>query len=283
MRRLRTYLSVFRIRFIHSLQYRAAAYAGVATQFAWGGMTLLMFWAFYKDSFGANGTGGAPTSIMGGFPMDFAQLSSYIWLQQALLSLFMGWSFDNSIFDDITHGNIAYELCRPFDLYSIWFTKNMATRCSRALLRCLPIFAIAVFLPYPFALSAPVSLTAFGLFLLSGLLGFLLMISFVMLIYICAFYTLSPGGIRILATSAIDFLSGMIIPLPFFPQKLGLVISLLPFASMQNTPLMIYNGFLSGPSITRGLLLQGIWLLVLIGGGRLLMHNALKRVVVQGG
>ena len=33
----------FKIRFINGLQYRAAAYAGVATQFAWGAMTILMF------------------------------------------------------------------------------------------------------------------------------------------------------------------------------------------------------------------------------------------------
>lgn len=31
---MRKYISFFRIRFINGLQYRAAAYAGIATQFA---------------------------------------------------------------------------------------------------------------------------------------------------------------------------------------------------------------------------------------------------------
>ena len=32
---MKKYLSFFRIRFIAGLQYRAAAWAGIATQFAW--------------------------------------------------------------------------------------------------------------------------------------------------------------------------------------------------------------------------------------------------------
>ena len=47
---MRAYFTFFKIRFINGLQYRAAAYAGVAMQFAWGFMTILMFSAFYKTN-----------------------------------------------------------------------------------------------------------------------------------------------------------------------------------------------------------------------------------------
>ena len=99
---MKKYLSFFRIRFIAGLQYRAAAWAGISTQFAWGGLTILMFWAFYQN--GDNS-----------FPMTFPELSSYIWLQQAFLAMYMAWFFDGEIFDSITSGNISYELCRPLD------------------------------------------------------------------------------------------------------------------------------------------------------------------------
>ena len=89
------YLSLFRVRFLHGLQYRAAAYAGVATQFAWGFMEILMFSAFYKANSAA-------------FPMSFQALSSYIWLQQALLALFMMWFLDEDIFASIRDGHVAY-------------------------------------------------------------------------------------------------------------------------------------------------------------------------------
>jgi len=267
---MKKYLSFFRIRFIAGLQYRAAALAGIATQFAWGGMEILMFWAFYQN--GQNE-----------FPMEFSDLSCYIWMQQAFLAIFMAWFFDNDIFDSITSGNIAYELCRPCDLYSMWFVKNMAVRTSRAVLRCVPILVFALFLPKPFGITPPHSITAGILFLFSMFLGMLVLVSFSMLIYISAFYTVSPMGIRILATSATEFFAGSLIPIPFFPSAMQTVMYALPFASMQSTPFLIYTGHFSGRDALISLLLQVIWLTVLVSLGRILMRRALKKVVVQGG
>ena len=267
---MKQYLSFFRIQFIAGLQYRAAAWAGVATQFAWGGMTLLMFWAFYQN--GENQ-----------FPMTFFELSSYIWLQQALLAMFMSWYFDEEIFESITKGNIAYMLCRPCDLYRMWFVKNMAVRLSRVVLRCLPILLVAAFLPAPFSMGLPSGWLSGILFLVSLILGFLVLVSFSMLIYISAFYTLSAGGIRIIATSVTEFLTGGIIPIPFFPDTLQPLFYALPFASMQNTPFLIYTGHLSGADALEKMALQLVWLLFLMGLGRLWMKRALQKVVVQGG
>ena len=68
---MKKYLSFFRMRFLMGLQYRAAAAAGVVTQFTWGFMELLVFRAFYQADASA-------------FPMRFEAVASYIWLQQAL-------------------------------------------------------------------------------------------------------------------------------------------------------------------------------------------------------
>lgn len=267
---MKKYLSFFRIRFIHGMQYRAAAWAGVTTQFAWGGMTLLMFWAFYRE--GNNS-----------FPMTFSQLSSYIWLQQAFLALYMAWYFDDEIFNSITSGNISYDLCRPADIYTMWFIKNMAVRLSRAVLRCMPILIVAVFLPEPFNISLPDSALGGIMFLISMFLGLLVMVSFSMLIYITAFYTISSMGIRILAISIVEFFSGAVIPLPFFPVGWQKIMYLLPFAYMQNTPFQIYSGYIKGMEILSSILIQLLWLAALLLLGILFMKNALKKVVVQGG
>ena len=267
---MKKYLSFFRIRFIAGLQYRAAAWAGVATQFAWGGLTILLFRAFYQS--GENS-----------FPMEFADLSTYIWLQQSLLAMYMLWFFDNEIFETITSGSIAYELCRPCDLYTMWFVKNMAIRLSKAVLRCLPILAVAVFLPHPYPMSAPAGVGAAVGALVSMVLGFLVLIAFSMLIYISAFYTVSPMGMRILASSLTEFFAGAVIPIPFFPVWLQNMMNALPFAAMQSTPFLIYTGYLEGAQVWQSIAVQLIWLVVLVGVGKLMMNHALKRVVVQGG
>ena len=267
---MKQYASFFKIRVINGLQYRAAAWAGVATQYAWGFLFLLMYRAFYRSGQNA-------------FPMTFPQLSSYIWLQQAFLALNSSWYFDEDIMSSITNGNVAYELCRPNDLYTMWFVKNAAVRVSRVILRCFPILLVAVLLPKPYNISPPVSPAAGCLFLISMILGLMVLVSFSMLIYITTFYTLSPLGIRILAVSVVEFLAGGVIPLPFFPESLQSILYLLPFASMQNTPYQIYNGFFSWEQILINILLQIFWLSALLFAGKRLMKQALTKVVVQGG
>lgn len=264
------YLAIFRIRFSNSLQYRVAALAGIATQFAWGFMEILAFQAFYRANPAA-------------FPMTLAQTVSYIWMQQAFLALFMNWFFEPEIFSAITSGNIAYELARPVDLYSRWFCQAAANRLAKAVLRCMPILLVAFILPEPFRMSLPADGQQFVLFLVTALLSLSVIVSFSMLIYISTFYTLSPVGTRLMAAVLADFLAGATIPLPFFPPAVRRVVELLPFAAMQNMPLRIYSGHIAGNAAINGMLLQIFWLMILVISGRLLMKKALQRVVVQGG
>jgi len=217
------------------------------------------------------------------FPMEFRQVVSYIWMQQAFLALFMMWFWENDIAVSISQGSIAYEMVRPINLYNRWFCQAAANRLARALLRCAPILIVAFLLPQPYRMSLPENLTQFILFIISAALSLGVVISFSMLVYISLFYTLSPTGIRIIVAVLSDFLAGAAIPLPFFPDKIRAVVELLPFASMQNMPLRIYSGNISGSAALKGIALQLFWLTVLFITGRFAMSRALKKVIVQGG
>lgn len=267
---MKKYLSFFRIRFIHGLQYRAAAFSGIVTQFTWGAMEILLFKAFYKT--------GAES-----FPMTFPALVSYIWLQQAFLALFMTWFWEAELFDSITTGNFAYELCRPIRLYHMWFVRGLAVRLSKTVLRCMPILILACFFPEPYRLTLPSDAFIWGFFLLSMCLSLLIVVAFGMVIYMSVFYTVSPQGVKMMATSLADFLTGAVIPIPFLPDGIRQAVSLLPFASMQNVPFRIYSGDLSGPDLFFSLGLQVFWLIIMVAAGRILETHALRRMVVQGG
>lgn len=267
---MRAYLSFFKIRFINGLQYRAAAYAGIATQFAWGFMYIMLYETFYKSN---------PNMA----PMKFSQLSSYIWLQQAFLALFMTWFLDNDILDLITSGNVAYELCRPLDLYNSWFAKNCAVRLSKAVLRCFPILIIAFILPEPYKFKLPGSSVAALLFIISMILGFIVVVAYCMLVYIFTFYTISPMGVRMALVMTADFLSGGLVPLPFLPDWLTKYIYLSPFAAMQNVPFRIYSGSIPFNEAFYSIFLQIVWAIILILIGRTVLSRALKKVIVQGG
>lgn len=267
---MKKYVSFFRMRFSTGLQYRQAAIAGMSTQFVWGAMEILLFKAFYEAN---------PTA----FPMEFSALTSYIWLQQAFLALYMMWFLEREIFDLITSGGIAYELCRPLDLYSMWFARNIANRLSKAVLRCIPILLLATCLPKPYGMQSPRSFVTFVLFLISMGLALLVTVAFSMILYILCFYTISPLGIRMVAFSLVEFFSGSVIPLPFLPDGIRQVCELLPFASMQNVPFRVYSGDLPGINGYGAISLQLFWAVALITFGKWLLKKAQYRVVVQGG
>ena len=267
---MKKYFSFFRLRFAMGLQYRAAALAGIVTQFAWGFMEIMVFHGFYRADASA-------------FPISFSATVSYVWLQQAFLALSAVWMLENEIFDSIVDGNIAYELCRPVNIYNMWYSRNTANRLSRAVLRCFPVLLVAALVPAPYGMNGPASPGHFLLFLITLLLGLAVTVSFNMLIYMLTFFTISPQGLRIFFMSTMEFFSGAVIPLPFFPDKLRQVMELLPFASMQNVALRVYSGSMNGGEMRRAVFLQVFWLIVVTGAGKLLCRVAEKRITVQGG
>lgn len=265
-----TYLSLIKMRFINGLQYRAAAIAGIATQFGFGFMFISQYLAFYRSN---------PSA----FPMEISQVVSYIWVQQAFIMLFMTWFFEGDIFSAITSGGIAYDLSRPIDLYGKWYCQCVASRLSKAILRCFPILIIGLLMPNPYKLILPPNAIQFLLFVLSCFLTLGVVVSFGMLIYIATFYTISPVGVRIIGAVLADFMAGSIVPIPFFPNGFRQIAELLPFAAMQNIPLRIYSGNISGIDAFWGISLQIFWIVALTAVGKLWMSKTLKKVIIQGG
>lgn len=266
---MRAYLTYFKTRYLCILQYRAAALAGVVTQVGFGLILILPFYALHAS-------GGE------GFPMDMESVASYIWLQQAFLML-VSYSWEGDIIDSIKTGAIAVELCRPLDVYAMWFTRHLAQRVAKVSLRAGPVLIVAFLIPKPLGLSLPESPLAFGLFLVSLVLGTLVMTSMVMLVYNTTFHTLTSVGIPIFLYAVMDFFGGQIIPLNFYPPFLYRLCSLLPFGSVSNVPFRIYVGDISGPQALFSMGLQLFWVLTLVGTGYIWNRLALRRVVSQGG
>ncbi len=267
---MKKYLSFFRLRFAMGLQYRTAALAGVVTQFFWGFMEILVLRAFYEAD---------PTV----YPMTIEATCCYIWLQQAFLALLSANNFDRELMGCATDGGIAYELCRPVSVYDMWFARNMAVKMSQAMLRCVPILGVVVFLPEGYGLTAPRDALHFLLFLWTLFAGLSVLIAMQMILYMIMFFTLSVEGVKSFFVAAIDLLTGAVIPIPFFPEKIQRVLELLPFGAIQNVPYRIYSGDLTGAQMRRAVFMQIFWLAVLASLGKLLMHRAQRKIIVQGG
>lgn len=268
---MKKYLSFFTMRFYAGLQYRAAVIGAVLTQLPWGLMECLALRTFQEAN---------PQM----FPMELSAAAAYVWLKEAFFLLFTVWgNVDQELFELILKGDIAYEMCRPVSLYHMWFAKVSAARIANAALRCVPILAAAMLLPQPFRLILPPDGKTALLFAAAMVLGVGVTVSFCMIVYITAVFTISPQGLRLFLMSAVEFLSGSLIPIPFMPDAVKNVVELLPFAGMMNVPFRIYSGDLTGQAMLRALGLQAFWFVALLAAGMRLCKAAERKIVIQGG
>jgi ABC-2 type transport system permease protein len=140
---MRAYLAIFKLRFALQLQYRAAALAAFITNFFFGLVRVMVFQAFYASS----------TVIQ---PLTLEQAVTYTWLTQVTFRT-MPWVYEVELINQIRSGNIAYELCRPVNLYFAWYSRLISQRLVPTLLTGVPVFVLAAILPGKFRLDLPLS------------------------------------------------------------------------------------------------------------------------------
>ena len=267
---MKSYLSYFILRFKMNLQYRAAAISGIITQFFFGFIQIFVYLAFYESGSGT-------------LPMPLNQLISYVWFSQAFFAIIFLWQKDKEILLLIRNGNISYELCRPQNLYFMWMAKILGQRLANVSLRFLPILIAASFLPEPYTLSLAISIPNFIIFIISLLLSFILMVLIATLCHIGCIFTIDDRGVINIAMIIADIFSGMVIPVPFFPNTMQVIANILPFRYISDFPFRFYVGNISQSEALYSILIQIIWIIILFFLGKLLMEKALKKAVIQGG
>ena len=267
---MKQYLSFFKLKFAVGLQYKAAALAGISTQIFFGLVYIMVYIAFYRS--GTTDTG-----------ISLKELISYMWLNQAFLALISIWHRDEEIMSMIRKGDVAYELCRPQNLYIMWFARILASKLSAVLLRSGPLIIIAFLLPSPYNLSMPHSILSFIIFVITLVFASFLVTALSTMVYILSFYTIDNQGVRGIYCSIAEILSGQVIPLPLFPNILKVIASVLPFAFISDFSFRINSGNIIGKELYQGLILEIFWVIIIILIGLLATKGILKRVSVQGG
>jgi ABC-2 type transport system permease protein len=272
--RLSPYLAILSARFRVLLQYRAAAVGGLWTQIFFGLVILGIYEAFFRSSTRTP-------------PMTFPQIVSYVWLGQALLGM-LPWNADVEVRAMVRSGAVAYELCRPIDLYGLWYARALAWRTAPTVLRAVPMCVLAsVCLPLmgldEWRLAAPPSLASGVAFAAAIVCTLLLGCALTTLINISLLWTISGDGAVILMTALVTFFSGMIVPLPLFPDWALPIVQALPFAGLVDLPFRVFTGHIPPRAIVSVLRHQLVWTAALVVAGRWLLSRGLRRVVVQGG
>ncbi len=269
----RPYAAAFASRFLQMMQYRAAAYAGFATQCWWGGIKVMVLAAFYAGAAGA--------------PLSFAEAVTYTWLAQGLLAL-LPWLGDPEVAQAARTGSIAYDRLRPVDAYALWYARSAGWIAARALPRVALMLVFAgVGLPLlglgAWAWQPPAGALAGLGFAASALLALLLSTALVMLLNIAAVAALDERGVNALAAPAVIVFSGNLLPLALLPDTWQAALLAQPMAGLLDIPARIYFGQLAGPQALAGLALQSGWTALAVAVGRAALGRTMRRLEVQGG
>ncbi|MDF2626949.1 MAG: transporter permease [Symbiobacteriaceae bacterium] len=267
---MRPYLTLFRIQLLALLQYRAAALAKLGPPLFVGLVQVMFFTAFYRGR-------------SAGLPMSLSQTITYCWIVQLLVSI-QPWTGDPEVLRVIRTGQIAYELCRPMDLYFHWFSRLAARRLVPLVTSSIPLGLIAAFLtPAEYRLGGPASVgaaVACGV----ALVGAVLMSAALSnILGIITVWTISGEGIYFLAPVIFVVLSGAAVPLPLFPRALQGVIQFLPFRGLLDTPAQAYLGLAAPGQVALLVGIQLLWTVGFVLVGRLLLARALRSATIQGG
>jgi ABC-2 type transport system permease protein len=189
-------------------------------------------------------------------------------------------NIDQRVGNRIRLGLIATDLLKPLDFQLSQAMQALSDCIFNSFVGLTILVLVFYFLGGQILPKSPL---AFGLFLVSLLLAFLVQYSIVFLFIQGAFYTYSGYGIFASRLALHQTFSGLSAPLTLYPPLLLAVGRWLPFQHVIFTPISIYLGRVEGLAALRLLGEQALWGLGLYAAGYFAMLKALSQLEIQGG
>ncbi|MBQ1507516.1 MAG: ABC-2 family transporter protein [Ruminococcus sp.] len=188
-----------------------------------------------------------------------------------------------AIGEEIRDGSIAMRLIKPVSYNATFLFQELGNKLPTEIALAVPMIIAVEIIRTTMSGVVQFSVSALLLYILSCVLAYLINFYFNICFGFIAFVIKYIWGANMMKNCIIGFLSGAVIPLAFLPDALERVFLLLPFASLNYTPVMIYMEKYSGAELLYYLGLQAFWALFFFGLSKALWKASVKRLSVQGG
>jgi len=265
-RSLLVYYEFAKAAFLKILAYRLRYFTGIITYF----VNVSVYYFIWRAIYTSN------PNVAG---YDMAQIVTYVAVGWVIRSFYFN-NVDREMATEVLEGKIAMNLIKPVDTQLMYVAQAVGESLFRALMFTSPI-ALVIFLVYP--VRPPASTVAACLFPISCLLALLVFTLLNFMIGTLALQIQSIIGVIRAKYFIVEFTSGLLIPLSFFPEGLQRVLFFLPFPSISYTPLQIYLGKEQGWALGRALGIQAFWVVALCLAGRLYWRFSARRLSILGG
>jgi ABC-2 type transport system permease protein len=249
--------------------YRQATIAGTFTNIVFGFLRCYVLLAVADGA-----TGGRP----GGY--DRAQLATFVWVGQGLLSVTGLWGWTD-LADRIRTGDVASDLLRPVPPVTAYLAADLGRAGHAASTRLLPpVVAGAVV----FTLAVPQRWPTVPLFVVSVVLAAIGCFGCRFLVNASAYWLHDARGPLMLWTLGSGVLAGLYFPLHLLPGWATATLWIAtPLPGLLQTPLDVLVERDPPGRQAALVLLQAAWAVALLLAARLVQHRAERKLVVQGG
>lgn len=263
---LAPYAGFTRVGFINILAFRLRYFTGIITY----SLNVTIYYFIWSAIY-------HPGQSIAGYNMS--QMITYVTVGWIIRSFYTN-TIDQEMAYEVIEGKIAMDLIKPVSVQWMWICRAMGESAFRLGLLTLPTALVVSFI---FPMQGPASRGHFFLFLLSTLGSFFLMAAIGFLIGTCAIPLKSILALVRAKQWVIELLSGLLLPMSFFPEKIRIVLDWLPFEHIAYTPLQIYLGNLDIAQSWRALGIEWFWVAALLILAHLWWTHSLRRVTIQGG
>ena len=260
------YVEFARVGFVNILAFRLRYFTGIITYFLNVTVYYFIWTAVYRSG----------NSIAG---YNLAQMITYVSVGWIIRSFYWN-TIDQEMAYEVIEGKISMDLIKPVSIEWMWIFRAMGESAFRLGLLTLPTAVVVAFV---FPVQAPASRANFAIFLAAVLGSFFLMGAINFMIGTCAIPLKSILALIRAKYWLIEMLSGLLIPMTFFPERAQKVLAWLPFEHIASTPLQIYLGKLAGAQALRMLAIQWFWVVALLWAARLWWHHSLRNITIHGG
>jgi ABC-2 type transport system permease protein len=265
-RRILVYFEFARVAFLKILAYRLRYFTGIIGYFVNVSVYYFIWSAIY----------GSGTNVAG---YNLPQMTTYVAIGWIIRSFYFN-NVDRDMAAEVSEGKIAINLIKPVDTQLMYVSQTAGEASFRAVLFTLPIAAVLM-LVYP--IRPPASLLLGFLFAVSCILALLIFTLLNFMVGTLALHIYSILGVIRAKYAIVEFFSGLLVPISFFPPRLQRVMAFLPFQQVSFTPLQIYLGKVQGLAAWEALGIQAFWVLLLFASGRIFWKFSTRKLSLQGG
>lgn len=227
----------------------------------------------------------SPADVINGF--TFKEIVAYTVIINIFAFTMGGGETQDVITDEIQNGQIAMSLIKPISYRLRFIFSTFGALIASDLIVGFPLLIISTIILTMkgyMTISSPVHFVIILIiFLISQVLAKWLYDVIDYIFGLISFYTMASFGLFQIKDTVINFLSGTLIPIAFFPEWAGKVVNYLPFVGMAQNPTMIYLGKMSISEAFVAIIMQAIWIAGLEIFAYFFYQKAIKIVVIQGG